>query len=181
VPGDFWRISIRSEDLKEATLLGFGRAYRFSKTKDLRKAVTGLPEGIAACSPSLIAGKRHLESVLIQSAEYWSRGIFLARNKSIDLLMRLTCQDQISRALQASAIDNCREVALIGLAKDDSDIAISERLMSKLGGIRDDSLMDLDSNKMKFLLRFHSLPSWIEQDKIPQLLQEKSAILVFQR
>ncbi len=178
---EFRKIDVRSRDLAKTTFLGFGRAYRFSRETDLREVARQLPEGISVCSPSFIAGGVHLESVLVQSAECWSRRIFLARNRSIDLLMRVTCQDQISKALQASAIGNCREVALFGLARDSSDVAVADGMIQKLGGVRDDRLLHLDSNKAQFLRHFHSLPSLVEDDKIPELLQEKSAILVFAR
>ena len=175
---DFQRIEIGSKHF-DAAFLAFRRAYRFPKTSDLRNLATRLPQGSVVCSPSLIAGKSHLDSILEQAAEYWARGMFLARNKSIDLLMRLTCQSQISKALEASAIASCNNVALFGLVRDSTGIANSEKLMSELGEIRDDSLMDLNTNKIRFLHQFHSLPDWVEKEKIPQLLQEKSAILVF--
>ncbi len=175
---DFQRIEIGSKNF-DATLLAFRRAYRLPKTSDLRNLATRLPQGSVVCSPSFIAGKSHLDSILELSAEYWVRGMFLARNKSIDLLMRLICQSQISKALEASGIDSCNNIALFGLVRDSADIVNSEKLLNELGGMRDDSLMDLNMNKIRFLLQFHLLPNWVEKEKIPQLLLEKSAILVF--
>jgi tRNA threonylcarbamoyladenosine modification (KEOPS) complex Cgi121 subunit len=173
------QIRTASDQPNSSTFLGFGRAYEFPKRRDMRKITSRLPEGSVICSPSLIAGKSHLESVLIQSMESWSRGIFLARNRSIDLLLRMSCQNQISKAIQASALESCKTVALFGLALDDTMIEVSERLIRDLGGERNDTLLELDSKKVKFLRSFHTLPLSVDTNKIPELLQERSAILVF--
>jgi tRNA threonylcarbamoyladenosine modification (KEOPS) complex Cgi121 subunit len=178
---DFWKIERLFELENETMFFAFESAYRLPKPMDLREFTTWLPEGVVVTSPYLIAGKDHIRSVIIQTAEHWVRGISLARNKSIDLLMKVTSQDQISKALRASGIDSCKEVALFGLTNNQEQIETSHNLIKRLGGLRDDTLLDLDFEKVAFLKGFHSLPSWIEKDSIPKLLQEKSALLVFSR
>jgi tRNA threonylcarbamoyladenosine modification (KEOPS) complex Cgi121 subunit len=179
VSSGLWGINPASDESGSNTVYGFGRAYEFPGKRDLRKITNQLPEGIVICSPSMIAGEDHLLSVLIQSAEYWNRRIFLAKNKSIDLLMRITCQNQISKAIEASGLESCDDVCLFGLARQPTDIFESERKIEELGGRRMDKLLDFDPKKERFLRQFHMLPSRIDRNRIPQLLQEKSAMLVF--
>jgi tRNA threonylcarbamoyladenosine modification (KEOPS) complex Cgi121 subunit len=177
---DFWKIQPNyGVQNNENLYLGFGRGYEFLETRNLQKMTSRLPEGSVISSPSIVAGKEHLYLILIQCAEYWNRGILLARNKSIDLLLRMTCQNQISKAIEASELQRRKDVALFGLVKEHTQIDLAERLILELGGKRNDSILDLDSKKLRFLLYFHSLPSWVDRKSLPELLQEKSAILVF--
>lgn len=175
------KIEIQSARSKILTFYPFRSAYHFSRETDLRNVVSQFPEGVVACSSSFVAGKEHVDSLLAHSAESWARYTFLAHNRSIDLLMRITCQRQISKAVDASGIRSSRDVALFGLANEVSQISFAETLMKSSGGSRDDSLLELDAKKIRFLKEFHSLPIWVETERIPQLLQEKSAILVFSK
>lgn len=174
-----WRIvtSCPEKD-KQISFFGFARGYKFQKRQDLRDTAKSLPEGIALCSARFVAGPTHVEWVLRQASESWVRDLFLARNRSIDLLMRLTCQRQISIALAASGIDSTSEIILLGLrSKFFSGLSIEQKL-TELSAQRYDKILDLDSRKMNFLKSFHSLPEWVTAAQIPFFLLEKSAGLV---
>ncbi|MGI0091627.1 MAG: KEOPS complex subunit Cgi121 [Nitrososphaerales archaeon] len=162
---------------------GFARAYKLGRYFDLREVSKKLSGGTVICSPSLLAGREHIEAILVQAKEYWSRNQFLARNKSIDLLMRATCKRQISEAVSASGISNVDRVALFGLIEKAESIDESEStLMSQVGTLkRRDELLLLDSQKVKFLKKFHGLPNWLERDQLLSMLRESSVTLIFSK
>ena len=156
----------------------FTEGYALDRKRDLTTFAKSLPEGIALCSSDHIAGRQHAENVLTQAAESFDREIYLARNRSIDLIMRITGQSQISKALDTSGLKNISNVAVFGLSTTKRRIKSVELLLGKMG-TRDDGVLDMNPRKEKLLREFFLLPSFIKKDQIPLLLSEKSAILVF--
>jgi hypothetical protein len=102
----------------------------------------------------------------------------LANNKSIDLLMRISCQRQITKALAASGLGNVGEVIVFGLCKYGESLDTAEEKLVDLGGLLTDDIINLDSRRLNFLLKFHGFPNWITSSQLPDLLVEKSAGLV---
>lgn len=160
---------------------GFARAFRFRLNQDLSHVARGLVEGVAMCTPRYIAGPEHARRILIQASEYWKRDMKLARNKSIDLLMRITCQSQISTALKLSKVSDAKQIGLFGLVENAGDAELSMSKLLALGAIRDDSLLKLDPRKEIFLKKFHNLPKWCTGNQVLDLLEEKSVLLVFSK
>ncbi|MHB1908244.1 MAG: KEOPS complex subunit Cgi121 [Nitrososphaerales archaeon] len=170
---EIWEIK-----LGKKRTFAFSEGYRLDHVRDLTTFAKSLPEGIAICTADHIAGRKHLENVLTQAAESFDRGIFLARNRSIDLVMRITGQSQISKALDTSGLKDASRVAVFGLSSTKKQIKNVELLLGKMGS-RDDSVLDMNSRKEKLLRQFFLLPSLIKKDQIPLLLSEKSVTLVF--
>lgn len=160
---------------------GFAKAFRFRLCQDLSTVARGMEEGVAMCTPRYIAGSEHARRILIQADEYWKRDKKLARNKSIDLLMRITCQSQISTALKLSEVSDAKQMGLFGLVENSRDAERSASKLLALGGIRDDSLLKLDPRKELFLKKFHNLPKWCTGNQVLDLLEEKSVLLVFSK
>jgi hypothetical protein len=119
-----------------------------------------------------------MEWILRQAADSWAARSFLAKNKSIDLLIRISCQRQITKALQASALGQVSEVIAFGLPRFRESLSSIESRLAELGAIRNDQVIDLVDKKVKYLLKFHGLPHWITPYQLPGLLLEKSASLV---
>lgn len=174
-------IPIFTTDQSGPSYYGFGRGYLFERPTDLTTISKSLPEGTAVCSSMFVAGIDHLEFVLRQAAEYWARGYFLARNRSIDLLMRITCQRQISRALEVSGVREISEVAVYGLSRGEASVSSSEEMLTELGAIRNDAKLELNPQKLSFLKKFHQLPEWVPRDRLALILQEKALGLVFEK
>jgi tRNA threonylcarbamoyladenosine modification (KEOPS) complex Cgi121 subunit len=141
------------------------------------------PEGVVLCNPGRIAGIRHLEEILIQTREYWDRNLRIVRNGSLEILMRITCQGQISEAIDASQIADTEAVALLGLVASEKEIEASiERLYSICKSMMsDNSLLELTKEKAMKLRQFHRLPSSLTFDKLQTALQERSILLIFSR
>ena len=162
-----------------ADFVGFAYAYRFDEGVNVPNIAKSLAEGVVACSPMYIAGTEHIRRVLDHAAEYWVRKMFIARNRSIDLLMRVTCQSQISKALMASKGTNLKELAIFGLSQNQKDMEKVAIAMEKAGGVREDSLLELSSGKEAFLRKLHGIPSRCPRTQIVDLLGEKSVLLIF--
>jgi tRNA threonylcarbamoyladenosine modification (KEOPS) complex Cgi121 subunit len=160
------------------------RTYALYREEDLRPLARMFPEGITLCSSELMAGKEHVREVLSQASEYWKRGQFLARNRSIDLLMRITCQSQISQATAASHLEKTNSVVFMGLVGERSEAL---DILSKIDtamegrGSRDDSLLEMNQKKAAYLRKLHRLPSSYPLTKLLVFLQEKSVLLSFER
>ena len=124
----FWaRVGFSQDDHSQPKVegdhhFGFSMAYQLHGTFDIRSASKRLPEAVTICNPKLVAGQYHVLGILSQAKEYWLRSETLARNKSIDLLMRITCQKQIADAVIASGISKTDAVAIFGFVKNESQI-----------------------------------------------------------
>jgi tRNA threonylcarbamoyladenosine modification (KEOPS) complex Cgi121 subunit len=165
-------------------LVSFASGFSFKgEGRDLRVLATRLEPGAAICQSRFVAGGPHVRAILYQASESWRRGLRLAKNPSIDLLLRVTCQSQISRALEASGLEDSKSVALFGLldSKDGVERCRSILLEEEGGAVRDDSLLDLTPAKEVFLRRFHGVPPRFNSVQLVSLLEERSALLVLSK
>ncbi len=161
--------------------IGFMTAYKLNGIFDLRSTAKSLPEGVVVCDPELIAGPEHVEGIVNQAAEYWDRNEALAKNRSIDLLMRVTCKKQIADAVSASGISRTGAIAVFGYVGNESHIEKSEEIIRTFAKDLEakDELLSLSQKRQKYLKEFHKLPRWLNEDQLLIALKEKSALLVF--
>lgn len=167
----------------DALGVGFSAAYDLGGVQNLSSVAKELPEGTAICQPRMIAGFEHLQGILQQAREHWHRGQLLARNRSIDLLMRITCKRQISEAIVASGIERCDTIAIFGLVDSEAHAEQAMRIMeSRVGSVqRRDELLLLTKDKEKYLKSLHKLPSTLSRDQLLSVLRENSALLIFSK
>jgi tRNA threonylcarbamoyladenosine modification (KEOPS) complex Cgi121 subunit len=180
-----WSIEFKgSEGRDSLSSVGFTAAWGLSSVGSFTKATKLLPEGAVLFSPSLVAGLIHLQGVLVQAGHSWFRGTQLARNRSIDLLMRLTIRHQISEAVELSCIENTRRIAIAGLADDEqAAMSITKLFESRIvsPSQRRDSLLDMTLAKANFIRKLHSIPSRCRDSQIPSFLLESSALLALSK
>jgi tRNA threonylcarbamoyladenosine modification (KEOPS) complex Cgi121 subunit len=178
-PAEYWSRKIG----KHGETLCFAIAFDLGRPYDLTVVAKESSEGVVLCNPGLIAGIGHLEEILLQTKEYWDRNQRIVRNGSLEILMRITCQRQISEAIVASQIADTRSVALLGLVASDKEVEASiERLYSTCRSIvTDNSLLEFTKEKATKLRRFHRLPSSLPLDKLQTALQERSILLIFSK
>jgi tRNA threonylcarbamoyladenosine modification (KEOPS) complex Cgi121 subunit len=162
-------------------LVFFGTAFSLDMYQDLTSLTRRIPDGVVVCDSRMIGGIEHLEHVLFQANDYWLRNAELARKKSIDLLMRITCQRQINDAIDLSKISRTDSFALFGMVKS---IATLEKLLQEVTTFsprakRNNALLELDREKVDFLKKVHKLPKALGKDRVLVALKEKSALLVF--
>jgi len=161
--------------------VGFAIAYRLKAHVDLREIAKQFPEGVVICSPNLIAGMTHVLDILTQAMEYWRRKEALARSKSMDLLMRITCRAQISEAVASSGISSTNSLALFGIAGNKTEFEKSVKIVESLGTAaeREDKLLAMNKEKSLFLRKFHNLPKLLGEDQVVVALKERSVLLIF--
>ena len=167
----------------DANLVGFATGIKIGSESYLSNTAKSLPEGVTLCVPLLIAGLPHVEGVLKQAAEYWNKRLQLARNRSIDLLMRVTCQRQIADAVQLSGLAKTSAVVVFGLVDPAFNVeGLVEDLLAKFGGaVEEEKLLLLDDDKVRYLKKVHSLPEWMRTDQIVPILLERAVLLAFSK
>ncbi|MDG6907338.1 MAG: hypothetical protein JRN20_16315 [Nitrososphaerota archaeon] len=156
-------------------------AFRLNEFLDLQSTAKKFSDGMVICRPILVAGADHIKETLMQANEYWVRNEELARSRSMDLLMRITCKEQISQAVASSGITSADSIVLFGVTKDESEIqrAVDLILEAAVNAERDDGLLEMNRQKFLFLKKFHALPKWLNVDQVFVALKEKSVLLIF--
>ena len=159
----------------------FLSAFELGSVHDLRTVAKQLPVGVVICSPKLVAGVEHIVVFLNQAVASWTQNIHLARNRSIDLLMRITCRNQISDAVIISGLARTKNIAMFGLVNDTNDEDRARRTIEECSGHlnRNDDLLLLNKKKELYLKRLHKLPSDFDAIQLLAALKEKSVLLVF--
>jgi len=176
--GNFWSHQV---DTDGKLSVCFATAFRFANYLNLTSTAKNLPEGTVICNPRLIAGLEHVEAVLLQTREYWKRDERLARNGSIEILMRISCSSQISEALEASALNNVNKIALLGLT---SSLKEADRIVKRFQSepylaVASPDLLGVDERKAIWLKKFHGLPQNLSDNQLRVALQERSVLLIF--
>ena len=95
----------------------FAAAYSLDDFQNLTPLTSSLPDGVVLCDSEIVAGIDHVEQILFQASDYWQRKGKIARKKSIDLLMRITCQRQINDAIILSKISKTKSVVIFGIVQ----------------------------------------------------------------
>jgi tRNA threonylcarbamoyladenosine modification (KEOPS) complex Cgi121 subunit len=159
----------------------FAAAFSLGGTFDLAPLTKSLSEAVVVCDSNIVAGTAHIEQVLLQAHEYWKRHGEIARKKSIDLLMRITCQRQISDAIALSKIEKTNVCAIFGIVRTIDMIGKSLKVIESNfpSAQRDDTLLDMGKKKTEFLRNVHRLPKSFNKSKVLVALEERSVLLVF--
>jgi tRNA threonylcarbamoyladenosine modification (KEOPS) complex Cgi121 subunit len=161
----------------------FLQAFELNRNCNLSSIVKTIPEGIVICSSELIAGQEHVEAIMNQAERAWEEGLKLARNASIDLLMRITCRGQIQDAVELSGLTKARNIAIFGLANSGEDVQSALNSIQDFAGSmkRRDDLLSLDKEKEMYLRKIHNIPKSIRSDQLVTVLKEKSVLLAFDK
>lgn len=177
-----WKISSKQGSDRE--YLGFCAALDIGKKLDLSTLAKSLPEVTVICTPTMILGCKHLDRVMTQALDCWQRGLVFAKKRSIDLLMRLTCQSQIDEATTASGIRNASSIAAFGLAPSEPEINSTIKFVQNSIGeraVRNDKLLDPNTTKIQYYLSSFdpTLPPEVaSESNILALLIERASLLL---
>lgn len=77
----------------------------------------------------IVFGMSHLMRVIEITLELWNRGIRISRSLETDLLMRLCCTDQISKAIGLGGLKNGQPGCFILISQDKNSILEVETLL----------------------------------------------------
>ena len=137
---------------------------------------------VQGIDPIYVAGLKHLELIVKQSWTALKRDILYADKAEFDIMARLACDSQISRALDRIGLkSNTTEIAVIAMG----DKASVERLSSEFHkyGEMDDKPINFTPEKLNFLLKFHKISkellgaSVLKNELFAYTLAEKAALL----
>jgi len=133
-----------------------------------------------AIDARFVAGKEHVLSILQQSLQAKKRGTMLSNRIEIDILMRLACTNQISKALGDIGLkDGINNVLIIALGKI-RDLRVVEKHLRK--NYRLSKILALSGKKMRALSSHHKigrqeLNACIDGNKLASILAERANLL----
>jgi len=136
---------------------------------------------IQAIDASFVAGKEHILSVLQQSLQAKKRGTMLSDRIEIDILMRLACTNQISKALDDIGLkDGMNNVLLVVLGKLADLKAVEEHLGKNYR--LNNNIIALSGKKTSTLSSHHKvgkqeLDACIDENKLAHILAERANLL----
>jgi len=136
---------------------------------------------IQAIDANFTAGKEHILSVLQQSMQAKKRGIMLSKRIEIDILLRLACTNQISKALEDVGLkDGINNVLVIAIGKF-SDLRTVQKYLAKNCKLSND-VLKLSEKKMKLLSLHHKIGreeinACINDNRLASVLAERANLL----
>ena len=143
------------------------------------KQISSAP--IVLVDADFIAGIRHLQLLLKQAYEASRRGLTYAKQPEIDLLARVACENQLKEAVEKVGLKPLR-MNILALLLGEGPFPTEVLKMLEALGTLDDSVIELTKEKSAKLLSQHALAqaqnsTLIDEDPLPYLLAEKSALL----
>jgi len=141
---------------------------------------------IQIINAKFVAGLDHVRKIAFQVLIDMQRKSLLVKKEDLHLLMKMTCQDQIDRAIKVGGLINGSiDVVVIGLGKKKAIEAVSQTLNELFGSESNEVILLLPS-RQKFLMSFHKIPRdlIVRLEKrgrdITDILVEKAALLCLQ-
>ncbi len=132
---------------------------------------------IQAVNSEAIYGIDHVTGIIRIVLEAEKRCIMLANKVETELLMRLTCSDQISEAIKRAGLIKGMPGCFIALSEDGVRLQRFRRYIKSNFDL-DDSVLNQNKEKRDRLLDMLGLDSSFDQHKLQQYLIERAAILV---
>ncbi|MBQ03204.1 hypothetical protein CL673_00605 [Candidatus Bathyarchaeota archaeon] len=145
------------------------------------------PAGFQVFNAARIAGWRHLYMAAVNAVGAIEAGSAISRGLSIEVLLYVSCQDQISKALDLVGIGpDTKQLALIVVGDSLSEAAF--RKAFDILGKADDSVLALDEKKFREITQvFGVLENELKAvggerySALTSLLVEKGALLPLRR
>lgn len=137
-----------------------------------------LVQGIDA---SFVFGVNHLLRVLQLTVESWKRGIKISKTMETDILMRLCCTSQISKAIEVGGLKNDSAACFILMSENlDSVLKIKKYIEGYYNEIHV-SVLRIGKNKMARLCSEFGI-TYKKMDRLffENYLVEKAALVKFQ-
>jgi tRNA threonylcarbamoyladenosine modification (KEOPS) complex Cgi121 subunit len=142
---------------------------------------------------SLVAGREHLRFAALNALNAFRSKINISSNLAMETLLYASAQRQIKEALKVIGIKpNTNRIAVLVLTENRGQASAALKAVSKLlGGIRDDSVVELTDDKMADLKRLFEISNVeleakkdrpdAERQALADLVIEHMALLVTQR
>lgn len=136
---------------------------------------------IQAIDANFAAGEEHILSILQQSLHAKKKGTMLSKRIEMDVLLRLACTNQISKALEDIGLkDGVNNVMIIAIGKLPNLKAVQQYLAKNYKLSND--VWELSEKKIKLLSSHHKIgreeiDACINDNKLASVLAERANLL----
>jgi tRNA threonylcarbamoyladenosine modification (KEOPS) complex Cgi121 subunit len=166
----------------EHVMLAGIKNFRITNADQFIGSIRAINKRVAvqAIDANFAAGKEHILGILQQSLHARKSGTMLSKRIEIDVLLRLACTNQISKALDDVGLkDGINNVLIIGIGKVSDLQAVKKHLVKnyKLGNV-----LKLSARKTKLLYSHHKIGreeinACINGNKLASILAERANLL----
>lgn len=134
---------------------------------------------VQVVNANLVAGKKHVTGIIQQSIEARKRKIMLSKKLEVDMLMRLACTDQISKAVSDIGIkDGINNVLIIVIGRV-KDLKMFRKYIASNYRINN-KILEMSSKKIKNIVSLHGISKQeldLVDDGIASILVERASLL----
>ena len=164
--------------------------FRLRAVEDVDSLLRAVSE---AASPHLaqlldadrVAGWEHIYLSAVNAIKAFQSGYNIARSLPMEVLLYVSCRDQIADAIRLVGLSRRTErAALLILARDEEGGWEAYRRASRLLGVEDDSVLGVDEAKLRRLMELHGVSreeleavGGAEAEALTMLLVERGALL----
>ena len=132
-------------------------------------------------TPNVIYGIRHLIGVFEITMESKKRNILIAKNTEMDLLLRLSCTDQISLALKYAGIQGQRYGCVVTSSADKEQLFTIKDYIKSVFPIASQSLLNPTRKKRRIISSYIHLSTdrtFLNDDNFAEYLIERAALII---
>jgi tRNA threonylcarbamoyladenosine modification (KEOPS) complex Cgi121 subunit len=154
---------------------------RVKDTEDFMNNLRSINRSLAVqiVNANLVAGKKHVTGIIQQSIEARKRKIMLSKRIEVDMLMRLACTDQISKAVNDIGIkDGINNVLIIAVGRV-KDLRMFRKYIASNYHINN-KILEMSSKKIKNIVSLHGIGKQeldLVDDGIASILVERASLL----
>lgn len=150
--------------------------------RDLRAIAKGHGATVQPLNADLLAGRGHVAKALEGARGTWKSGAAVARDPGMELLLHVSGQTQIFRALEFGVKAGKNRLAVAVFPPDPGAVAA---LKERFGLSGDGTLADYRSSKRKALMaKFRITPAELEAvggERLPELVIERMALMALDK
>lgn len=168
--------------------------FRDISVGDVDRLLSQLREAASPCLFQLfdadrVAGWRHLFFAAVNAVKAFEAGAAISRSLAVEVLLYVSCQDQISKALPAVGLSpKTKRTALLVLEETPKAAENAFRRVSGVLGTADDSVQLIDDDKFEEIKRFFNVSEpeldalgGLREEALTWLLVERGALLSVRR
>jgi len=175
-------LSVLKLDNKHVILAGI-KKLRITDPDGFIRSIRAINSRVAvqAIDANFAAGKEHIISILQQSLQAKKRGTMLSKRIEIDILLRLACTNQISKALDEIGLkEGISDVLIIVMGKI-PDLKVVRNCLAKNYKLNS-NVLKLSAKKTKLLSLHHKInreeiTACIKDKKLANILAERANLL----
>ena len=168
--------------------------FRCITVNDIDEILRNLDEAVSPAifqifDATRIAGWRHLYMAAVNAVSVFEAGSAISRSLGIEVLLYVSCRDQISRALGVVGVGKkTRTMALVVLGDSSFEVEAAFVRAADVLGEADDSVLELDESKLREVTKVFGVSvneieavGGTRHHALTSLLVERGALLPLRR